>query len=394
MDVAILADAPTLTTGFSRTTRQIATGLLADGRSVACFGFKATPADVDPDDDILLWPAEQGGHWTGTLAAFLAATDPAVVYLNMDAYNALECIDEVTAAGWSGPIVSYVIFDGLPVSRRYVECQRRCAAVLTSSVTAARYLADEGISVVAVAPPGVDESFSPGPVSLDTRRRMGLPPGGVTIGVFGTNTERKQIPRVLAALPAVRERLAPRPVFLYLHCSPRGYWPLDDLTESLTIDGTVAFAAASSFDEFRGVTEAQYIERIRACDVIVNTPHCGDVEQVILEAQACGVPLVHTDDGAIMAEAAGDGAVLVAASDIGTGRTGQAIHHVPPAALAGAISDLLTHHERRAQLRERGLANAAMYRWDCLRAHSAAAVAPFLARHPAEHLSAGRPPRA
>ncbi len=382
MDVAILGDAPTLTTGFGRETRQIAAGLVADRRSVACFGLKATPADVRTatDSNVTVWPAERGGHWTDTLPEFLATTEPVVVYLNMDAFNAVECVDELRAAGWSGPIVSYAIFDGLPVARRYLDCQRRCDAVLTSSQTAARYLLNQGIPVVAVAPSGVSEAFSPGPISAKTRCRMGITPDGITVGVFGTNTERKQIPRILEALPAVQRRLSPRPVSLYLHCSPRGFWPLDDLTDSLMIDGTVTFAATPSFDEFRGVSESEYVERVRACDVIVNTPHSGDIEQVILEAQACGVPLVHTDDGGVMAEAAGAGAVLVSASDIGVGRTGQAIHHVDPAALADAIGDLLTDGDRRAHLRREGLANVARYRWNRLRECSAAAVSPFLVR--------------
>lgn len=393
MDVAILADAPTLTTGFGRTTRQIATGLVSGGRSVACFGLKATRSDVDLTDDLMLWPAERGAHWTATLPAFLMEVDPAVVFLNMDAFNALECIDELKAAGWSGPIVSYVVFDGLPVSRRYLDCQRDCAAVIASSRTAARYLASEGIEIVGVAPPGVDESFMPGEVSPTTRRQMGLPADGVVVGVFGTNTERKQIPRILAALPAVQEQLAPVAISLYLHCSRKGYWPLDDLAGSLAIRGEVAFAAPSCFDEFRGVTETDYIERIRACDVIVNTPHSGDVEQVILEAQACGVPLVHTDDGGIMAEAAGGGAELVPASDVGVGRTGQAIHHVAPDSVAVALGRLLTDEQRCDSLRMRGFANASSYRWDRLRSQSAAAVAPFLDAS-AQPPNPEQPPRA
>ena len=33
-----------------------------------------------------------------------------------------------------------------------------------------------------------------------------------------------------------------------------------------------------------------YVDRINCCDVIVNVPHSGDIEQVILETQSCNVP--------------------------------------------------------------------------------------------------------
>jgi hypothetical protein len=46
----------------------------------------------------------------------------------MDAYNAVECVEAVRAAGYAGPVVSYVVFDGLPVGRHYLDAQRSCDA--------------------------------------------------------------------------------------------------------------------------------------------------------------------------------------------------------------------------------------------------------------------------
>src|SRR5205823_4446672 len=100
MTIALLSDSPTLTTGFGVTTRRIATALVHRGHSVSCFGLKATPSDVSNKSDYDVWPAEQGGHWTESLGSFLAAVKPTAVMLNMDAYNAVECLDACRSAGW------------------------------------------------------------------------------------------------------------------------------------------------------------------------------------------------------------------------------------------------------------------------------------------------------
>ena len=216
------------------------------------------------------------------------------------------------------------------------------------------------------------------------REHAGLS-GTTIIGVFGTNTERKQTPRVLHAMPEIIRQLNGTPVLLYLHCRPLGYWRLADIADDLGIAEHVLFPSAA-FDEARGVRTIQvapessdpalkerslaalsYVNRINCCDVIVNIPHSGDIEQVILEAQSCDVAIVHTDDGGIMAEAVGSGGLLLPAQDVGTGRCGERIHHVAPSDIAEAVTSILLDDQQRTTLRKAGLANAALYTWAPLR---------------------------
>jgi glycosyltransferase involved in cell wall biosynthesis len=378
-----MSDAPTLTTGFGRTTGQIMSALRAVGHDPICFGFKARPADV-VDAPWRIWPAERGGHWTTTLPDFLTTERPDVLMLNMDGFNAVECLAAADAAGWDGPVVSYVVFDGLPVGRHYLAAQQRCTAVLASSHTGARHLRDNGVNVVAVAPPGVDTTeFRPLPDRSALRVRLGIDDAFV-VGVFGTNTERKQIARVIAALPLVNERLDGRRVVLYMHCRPVGYWRLHDLAADLGVADQVAFPDRVAFDERRGVpttggravsaggpttdwpADLSYVDRINCCDAIVNVAHSGDIEQVILEAQACGVPLVHTDDRGVMAEAVGMAGLLLPARDVGFSATGGRMHHVAPEDVAEAIVHLARSQQLRDDMRAAGLANAARYTWAAL----------------------------
>ncbi|MBC8092559.1 MAG: glycosyltransferase family 4 protein [Pseudonocardia sp.] len=323
---------------------------------------------------------------------FFSTEIPQLLILNMDGYNAVECLSVVDSTGWNGPVLSSVVFDGLPVGQHYLDAQRRCAAVLTSSGVAAHYLRTNGVDVVGVAPPGVDlAEFRPLQARANVRARLAID-DAVVVGTFGTNTERKQIARVVAALPMINDGLGGRRVLLYLHCSPTGYWRLRDLAKDLGVGDQVIFPNRFTFDERRGVptsgntysssigaagewpADLSYVDRINCCDIVVNSPHSGDIEQIILEAQACGVPLVHTDDQGVMAEAVGTAGILLPARDVGFSATGGQMHHVAPEAIAEAVVLLARSAALREELRTAGLANAARYTWTALEVGIRAAV--------------------
>lgn len=400
MTVAILSDSPALTTGFGRTTARIAGAVAGRGGDVACFGFKGRPGDTPSGLPYRIWPAERGGRWTESLPDFFSWASPNVVLLNMDIYNAAEGVQACQDAGWTGPVVSYVVIDGLPVYQRYIDVQRACAAVWVSSQTGAAYLRGEGVRVDGVAPPGVDTTvFRPDPNPGALRRRAGLA-GATVVGVFGTNTERKQIHRAVTGFALAACRLPDLNLRLYLHCQPHGYRDLAQLADELGIGERVIFPA-ESFDESRGVpTEAggnhdrvvssvaggppgtlppglSYVDRINCCDVVVNVPHSGDFEQVILEAQACGVALIHTDDHGVMAEALGDAAVKLPAAETRTASSGGLLYYPGPEHVAAALERVLASAELRAQLRDAGLANAARYPWRVLEDAACAMTAPY-----------------
>jgi glycosyltransferase involved in cell wall biosynthesis len=389
--VAILSDSPTLTTGFARTTARIA-GSLARRHMVHCYGIKAGPNDVGASLRYHVWPAEQGGHWSDRLGQFFARTRPEVLLLNMDAKNALECVTLCRTAGLTAPIVSYVCFDGLPVGRRYLDAQRACAAVWATSEPGAAYLRAEGIPVAGVAPPGVDPAeFQPLPDRTALRHALGLR-CRILVGVFATNTERKQIPRALAGFAMAAAALPKADLYLYLHCRPDGYWNLPELIQQHGIAERVITLDSPGYSEAHGIPlsargalcgsihDLGYADRLALCDIVVNTPHSGDVEQVILEANASGVAVVQTDDEGVMRDAAGQGAVLLPAVDVGTGPLGEAQYHVSAAQVGDQLVRLAKNPGARADLVVRGLENTVRFPWRTLEEAALAMIESFTKR--------------
>jgi len=312
-----------------------------------------------------------------------------VLLLNMDAKNALECVKLCKAAGLTAPIVSYVCFDGLPVGRRYLDAQRACATVWVTSEPGAAYLRAEGIKVAGVAPPGVDpDEFRPLQDKTALRRAIGLR-SCFLVGVFATNTERKQLPRAVAGFALAAATVPDANLRMYLHCRPDGYWNLLELIQQYGLDERVITVDSPGYSEARGIPlsvggaphgsigDLGYADRLSLCDVVVNTPHSGDVEQVILEANACGVALVHTDDEGVMRDTAGRGAVLLPAVDVGTGSLGEAHHHVSAEHVAVQLVRLVKDTDARAELAGRGIGNAARFPWSTLEEAALDMVRPF-----------------
>ena len=110
-----------------------------------------------------------------------------------------------------------------------------------------------------------------------------------------------------------------------------------------------------------------YIERLNCCDLIINAPHSGDVEHIIIESQSCGVPLANTDDAGIMTEAVGDGGLLLQPVDVSWGRIGERIYLADSQAIADAIRSVKQNSALRRQLRQRGFNNVKAYSWSRMR---------------------------
>ncbi|WP_304643090.1 hypothetical protein [Pseudomonas sp.] len=254
MRIALLSDSPTLTTGFGVTASRIAQTLRDAEHDVACFGFKARENSWDASQyGYRIWAAGGGDNWPRVLPEFFAREKPQAVLLNMDIFNAREVLDHCQRAGWQGPTIAYLMLDGLPAYRQYLDALREISAFLITTQTGVEYMRGCGFSRLFLAPPGVEARvFRSLPNARQLREMVGLH-DKFMVGVFGRNTERKQQARVLLALAKLRRAGRDSNIFVYFHCNPRGYWHLDEIAQDLGVLDRVLFAGSGSFDETMGV---------------------------------------------------------------------------------------------------------------------------------------------
>lgn len=171
---------------------------------------------------------------------------------------------------------------------------------------------------------GVDlEKFSPLP-KAEARVRMGLPPGASVLVTVGALVERKGFHRVIELLPALREQF---PELIYVVVG--GSNPEGDMSgvlrrqvQVLGLDEVVRFVGPMPPDELR--------LPLSSADVFVLATRNEGWANVLLEAMACGVPVVATD--------VGGNAEVVNAKELGT---------IVPFGDASALQDAIAHALRK-----------------------------------------------
>lgn len=376
MKVGVVSDSPAVTTGYGIVTDYCCRALLRAGHEVICFGFKDTPDNpLRQSYPCRILPIDSFSRWHQRLRGFATSEGLDVLWIYMDMHNLKEVMDTLDTK--LPPLSLYAIFDGLPVYKSLTDCLGRFRTIVVTTQAAAAYLEAEGYPVHAVAPPGVDLTVFR-PLDRQALRRQAGIDDAFLIGAFGRNTERKQQPRLLQALRSLASSGDVGGLLLYLHCSRRGYWDLHDLATRWGVRQHMLFPE-DLVDETRGVAvrgyestaipsipripaSFGYVERLNLCDLVINVPHCGDFEQVLIEAPACGVPVAGTDDTGVMREALGPGWPLVA-SEWSLGKSGQIIRFVAIDAIMESICALRSDISRRKHLADAGRRHAALHDW-------------------------------
>ncbi|NWG74426.1 MAG: glycosyltransferase [Rubrivivax sp.] len=210
----------------------------------------------------------------------------------------------------------------------------RAARVFTVSESLRRVAMDLGIAPekVLVVGNGVDlDKFSPLP-KAEARRCLGLGDDAPVLVTVGALVERKGFHRVIELLPALRERF---PGLIYLvvgGASPEGDWTkrLKQQAAALGLTDAVRFLGSIPPEELR--------VPLSAADVFVLATRNEGWANVLLEAMACGLPVVTTD--------VGGNAEVVCSPDLGA-----IVPFDDRVALQSAIDDVLTRGRDAAAMR-------------------------------------------
>ncbi len=185
---------------------------------------------------------------------------------------------------------------------------------------------------------GCDETLRPLPPqeAEEFRRRKGLPERFILF--LGTLEPRKNLVRLLEAYRKLRKE----GVKLVLAGGLGwGYKPVLEAIERFGLEGDVLLPGF--------IPQEEKVYWYNAAEVFVYPSLYEGFGLPPLEAMACGTPVV-ASNAASLPEVLGDGGILVAPTD--------------PDAMAEALSALLTNHQERERLREKGLRRAKMFSWE------------------------------
>jgi len=229
-----------------------------------------------------------------------------------------------------------------PLYRRLMrEVGARADAIITDSRASAHDVAhhlaipDSRQNSIHTIHCGVDQRFAPS--SVPRTRNDG---GGARLLYVGRSDPYKNVTTLIRAFAAARQQV-PVPLRLTIAGSPDPRYPeAQALAREYDLEDSVHWTGYVSDDEL--------LQLYQSCDALVHPSRYEGFGLQILEAMACGLPVI-TSNGGSLPEVAGDAAIVLSPDDT--------------AGFAASIVKVLTDPSLAADLRRRGLAQAARFTW-------------------------------
>ncbi len=221
---------------------------------------------------------------------------------------------------------------------------RRLAKQARRVLVPSEFLREEAITFlgldpdrVAVVPHGVDARFGPTQINLVGRaQRFGIPPGPFVMWV-GTTEPRKNLAVVVQAFALLRQR---RPDLNLVLVGEWGLAP-DEVERDIVALGSCVIRPGY-------VRDPELAQLYSQTDCFVFPSLYEGFGLPVLEAMACGAPVVTSDRGALR-EVAGDAAVLVEPADV--------------SAVVDAVDAIVGSPARKSDLRQAGLERSHAFTW-------------------------------
>lgn len=298
MKTIIHSNSPWAGTGYGQQCAQLASLLHEDGHDVAVSAFyglhgamlawngmNVYPGGFDAyGNDVLAKHATH--HFGGDIHGGLLITLVDVWVLQPD------IISKLYTACWT-PV------DHQPAPPRVITMLEASGAwPIAMSRFGERMLTDAGLAPL-YAPHGIDtETFKPGD-KLQARRNLSIPESAFVVGMVAANKGRPPRKGWPQAIAAFRQFLDHHDdAYLYLHTEPTGAIQGVDLLALLAAHrippGRVRFSD-SYYSQHVGCPPAFVADIYRSLDVLLSPSYGEGFGIPIVEAQACGVPVIVTD---------------------------------------------------------------------------------------------------
>jgi len=335
--------------------------------------------DPYPSDEIVLHSADAADSMGLNTIEKLVKTEPDIVLLIHELVYCGTWAKRIRGLGYAGPIVGYFPIYGPVISLR----ERLALRLIENRVSFTKY----GAEVVAshgfpcgYQHLGVDhDKFRP--VLHQERKKireyLGWAEKFVAVYV-ARNRWNKQQPKLLKAAEILGKE-GEEDILFYLHCVPSHSqfhwipgmgmvdqeWDLNLMRSELGVERYIQFPTELD-NQATGIAEPVMIERLQAADCAVHVAHGEGFGLPIVEAMACGLPLICTDDGRAMTELIGRAGMLLGSKEQLVDSTGNRFTDIQPEAWARALLEIRSRLEDptvRKDMRDMAKQRSLAFQW-------------------------------
>lgn len=297
MRILIHSNGPNAATGYGAQTKLLAPRLKGLGHEVAISAFYGAEGSPQSWQGMTILPRYQQGYGMETIAEHAKRFGADIVLTLIDAW--------VMDPAQLGPRwVPYFPVDHDPIPPPVLRQVRESWQPIVFSRHAERLAISAGISPLYV-PHCVDTAvFTPQP-RADARAALGLPADGFLVACVMANKglpSRKAWPEQLEAFAGFRRRHPD--AHLYLHTlldQSMGGVNIPECLDAFAIPGECVTVADQYLTKIGGIPDEVLARVYSAADVLLNCTMGEGFGVPVLEAQACGCPVI-TGDWTAMSE--------------------------------------------------------------------------------------------
>lgn len=309
MRVLIHSNGPMVLTGYGVQTRLLIERLREMGHDPAVSAFYGLSGSAIEWNGIPIYPAGSVDFGLDMLHGHAAQHGADVVVTLMDTYKLGPIAKQLHDARTRYRTAMWVPVDCTPLSRmdREVIALSGATPVAMSRFGLAE-LQEAGFPDALYAPHAVDTHTYRPPADREAlREAQGLPADRFVVGICAANNDtlRKAWPEQFAAFAALHAKHPD--TLLLVHSVPRAPQgiALDELAEDMGIAGAVVFS--DHYAQLAGLMGPAVMADWYGClDVLLACSYAEGFGVPIIEAQACGTPVIATD-AASMTELVYDG---------------------------------------------------------------------------------------
>ena len=286
-----LANAPWCTTGYGVQGKHLAPRLQAMGHEMAYFAFYGLENGVLTHGGIPIYPAGLGMWGEDILSAHMQhfGADTLITLADVWVTDAWSKLTKMFGWRW----LPWTPIDSEPVADKVLANLAGADQVLAYARYGERLLHEAGMHNVTYVPHGVSDLFRPGDQAA-AREYLRLPADAFVIGMVAANKSmpsRKAFPEQMQAFARFHARHPNSLLYLHTFVGPQqGGADIEQLARRLGILDAVRWS--NQYQYLIGFEEAQMATMYQAFDLLSLVSMNEGFGLPLIEAQACGTPVV------------------------------------------------------------------------------------------------------
>lgn len=289
MKIVYMSDSPTIPTGYGRVGKVLCQSFIDAGHQVEVIGWGYDGSPHNLPYKIISCDTQQERFGEDILANYIRTEKPDILFTLGDPWMTefVPQMEERNAVTW----ISYFPIDGYPIPTPWHSWIKNCDVPIVFSKFAQNLIEQQIGRKVSLIYHGVDtETFKP----LDKAEVKGSydVADKFVVGTVARNQPRKNLPALIKAFSIFA---ANKPdALLYMHTQIHDVgWNINEIVDRFGVgDRTYT---TGGFNAFKGVSDEELVRIYNMFDIFVLPTMAEGFGLPILEAQACGVPVLVTD---------------------------------------------------------------------------------------------------